>query len=339
MARDDASDRKAFREEVKENIEAGKSPSFQALMDGAGGAHDWKMGTRMSDGSIQSFGPSGFHSNEGAKPGWLSTDWDAGHTKSSASGENLYSVEDRAKNRSDGATLEKDGAILEKPAVEVEGLSVNRDFAQSMEDKGLLKPGTVESAPSTLGWSKESGLLSSHADQSQNSAVQNLSTEPAKQSSTDLAAQMGGSHPDSESLNVGLSQESVSPLNSDRSEVSPGLSNALPSSPSVVSSSATTSSEIDSGLSGGPSSAGPASHDIANSTAPSIPSTHSSDAGSSPLGATPSPSSCIGGSTSSVGSSPSGSTPSGGSTSSSSVSTSASASSSSSGSSGTSSGA
>jgi hypothetical protein len=110
----------------------------------------------MPSGRLIPTSPPGVHSNEGSKPGFVELSWDSGHGKSSISGENNYSIEPRSSNRSDGARFERTGMVIEKPGVLVQGQPMNKDYAQTWEDKGLLKAGSVGNATPTLGWSKAS---------------------------------------------------------------------------------------------------------------------------------------------------------------------------------------
>lgn len=152
--RADQSDRRAFRKDAYE--EMGRNDSqLHALTDGNGKPHSWRGGFRGEDGSVVNTTPPGFYTDVGEKPGFVETSMDAGHTKSSASGENRYALETSSSNRRDGAKLERSGHILEKEAVEIDGVSVNRKTAQTLEDRGVLKSGTVASAKPTTGWSKE----------------------------------------------------------------------------------------------------------------------------------------------------------------------------------------
>ncbi len=172
MSRRDSSDRQAFREYVHESIDEGRSPSFEALTNDQGGWNDWSMGWRDQEGQVHEFGRPGFHSNEGHEPGWFDTDFDAGHTTSSAANRDAYAIEDRSSNRSDGALYESAGIVLEKPAVEIENLSVNREFAELMEDRGLLQEGIIDQAPAIEGWTRDDGIVGRNDDDSQTETFQ-----------------------------------------------------------------------------------------------------------------------------------------------------------------------
>jgi len=158
--RNDGADRRAFRKDFYESVNTPGSP-LEALGNAAGGEHQWRAGVIGNDGKALYYGKPGFHSNEGRAPGWVDTQVDAGHVHSSESGERLYAAEERSQNRIDGASIERSGTIMEKPAIEVDGLSVNRNTAQKLEDRGVLKEGTVESAPRIEGWAKDEGIIRS----------------------------------------------------------------------------------------------------------------------------------------------------------------------------------
>ncbi len=157
--RNDANERKAFNKEMRDKM-ASEDSQLHALTDGEGKPHSWQNGWVDGEGKTHFYGPPGFHTDVGKEPGWVSTSHDAGHMRSSASGENLYAMEDRSQNRSEGARLEKKGVILEKQAVEIEpGKVMERRFAEKLEARGVLREGTVESAPEVKGWKKGEGVV------------------------------------------------------------------------------------------------------------------------------------------------------------------------------------
>lgn len=166
MSRRDSRDRQEFREYVRDNIDQGRSPSFEVFTNDQGGWHDWSMEWRDQEGQVHEFGKPGFHSNEGNEPGWFDTSFDAGHTTSSAANRDAYAIEDRSSNRSEGALFEREGIVLEKPAVEIEHQSVNRELAERMEDRGLLQEGIVDQAPFIEGWTRNDGIVGQNQDAS-----------------------------------------------------------------------------------------------------------------------------------------------------------------------------
>ena len=243
MARRDSRERSAFRETVKDSINEGHSPSFEVLIGNDGKWHSDTMGWRDQDGNLHGFGPRGFHSIEGSDPGWFSTDWDAGHTMSSASGFDLYAIEDRSQNRSD-AYLEKQGIILEKDAVEIENLSVNLDLATTMEARGLLDEGTVANAHSLQGWSFESGNI---ATDQQHQSVEQVSEEST---SVEVASEQEHATADdefdssafalTEEVNTGVEQPGTNETSSSAQETSSGEtgtteSSSAPEAPALTS--------------------------------------------------------------------------------------------------------
>jgi hypothetical protein len=213
MNRNDGNDRKAFRKEFYDRIYSREATSLETFGNGLGGEHEWREGIRGTDAKMTYFGKPGFHSNEGKEPGWVNTQMDAGHVYSNESGRRLYAAEDRSQNRSDGAAIERSGAIMEKQAIEIDGASINRDTAQTWENRGVLKEGTVAGAQPIEGWEKGKGIVPGKeiyaVKNKPNQKMPDMSNEPKTGPSTGPApSSMGG---DSGKPPPDLSQASFPP--------------------------------------------------------------------------------------------------------------------------------
>lgn len=186
--RNDGSERAAFRKDANDKITSGEAPQLEFLVDEDGKWHSWKAGRRDQDGVLHEDGKPGFHSNEGREPGWVDTDQDASHGKSYSEGQpNYYAFEERSKNRSDGAKYERNGIALEKPAVEIDGVAVNKEQAELWESRGVLNEESVSNKPEGPGWNRQAGRfvqddeLTASADQ-QDRPEQSRSAEKSYES-------------------------------------------------------------------------------------------------------------------------------------------------------------
>ena len=176
--RNDGSERIAFRKDVKKRISNGESQQLEFLVDKDGNWHSDTMGWRDQEGNIHEYGKPGFHSNEGVKPGWIDTDQDASHSVSyNEDKPNFYALEERSQNRRDGA-LERQGKSIEKPAIEVDGIAVNKEQARTLEARGVFKEGTVEKAPEIVGWNKRDGIVRKDSAAKETSIAKNASDAP-----------------------------------------------------------------------------------------------------------------------------------------------------------------
>lgn len=153
MARNpnDSVDRKAFRAEVYDRIESGNAPGLEALTNGHGGPNEMRMGFRSEKGEFIPTSKPGVFSIEGPQPQYVESKFDASHLTPDASGTNYLGMEDSSTNRRDGANLDKNFTV-EKKAREIQGVAMADHYAQTLEDAGLLKPGTVANSPETKGW-------------------------------------------------------------------------------------------------------------------------------------------------------------------------------------------
>lgn len=155
--KNDSSDRKEFNRQWRSAASNGEAPLLEPLTDGQGNAHNQTVMWRDPSGTLHSIDSPGFYTDprdDNAVPGFVKTSMDASHATDDGTGRNVLTIEDSSANRRRGA-IEKAGIREDVPSVLINGQPMAKDTANNLETHGVLPSGTVESAPSTQGWARE----------------------------------------------------------------------------------------------------------------------------------------------------------------------------------------